>query len=180
VTTLLRAWRAGNDLARDELVTRVYEELVGIAAGHLRGERAGHTLQPTELVAEAYLRLTAGETPEWNDRIHFFAIAARTMRQILVDHARRRRASKRGEGDHPETFDELVVGAGRPYDLIALDDALEALTKLDERKANVVQLHYFGGLTQREIAEMIEVHVNTVANDLRFAEAWLHRELQPR
>jgi RNA polymerase sigma factor (TIGR02999 family) len=177
VTMLLRAWQGGDAEARDQLVARVYEELTRIASRSLRGERIGHTLQPSDLVAEAYLRLTAGETPEWKDRVHFFGITARTMRQILVDHARKRNTGKRGDGVRVETLDEVVIGTARPYEMVALDDALSALAKLDERKARVVELHFFAGLTQAEVAEVVGVHVNTVANDLRFAEAWIHREL---
>jgi RNA polymerase sigma factor (TIGR02999 family) len=175
---LLRDWRAGNEAALEELMPLVYGELHKLAASYMRGERPGHTLRPTDLVGEAYLRLAEGSKPELNDRVHFFAIAARTMRQILVDHARKRGASKRGSGDRPVTLDEAVVGGERPDELLALDEALEALSKFDERKARVVELHYFGGLTQNEIAEALAVHVNTVARDLKLAEAWIHRHLR--
>jgi RNA polymerase sigma-70 factor, ECF subfamily len=178
VTMLLRDWRQGNQDALDELLPIVYAELHKLAASYMRGERVGHTLRPTELVAEAYLRLAEGTKPEWNDRVHFFAIAARTMRQILVDHSRKRNADKRGAGEKPVTFDEGLVGGERPDELIALDEALTALAKLDERKAKVVELHYFGGLTQQEIADALEVHVNTVARDLKLAEAWIHRHVR--
>jgi RNA polymerase sigma-70 factor, ECF subfamily len=177
LTVLLRGWRDGDPAARDELMSRVYTELLKIARSYLRSERTDHTWQPTDLVAEAYLRLAGSDAPEWGDRAHFFAIAARTMRQILVDHARRRNAGKRGDGVRGEAFDEVRVGAARPYELVALDEALEQLAKRDERKARVLELHYFGGLTHKEIAEVIGVHVNTVASDLRFAEAWIHVEL---
>ena len=176
---LLRDWRAGNRAAFDELVPLVYTELEQLAAKHMRGERAGHTFRPNDLVSEAYLRLqNAGETPEWNDRCHFFAIAARTMRQILVEHARKRAAAKRGAGARPVTFDEALAAHERPEELVALDDALQALTQFDERKAKIVELHFFGGLTQNEIAEVLEVHVNTVARDLRLAEAWIYKRLR--
>lgn len=115
--------------------------------------------------------------PDTNDRVHFFAIAARTMRQILVDHARKRGAAKRGDGAVPVTLDEGLVGAARPDELLALDEALVALEQLDERKARTVELHYFGGMTQDEIAASLEVHVNTVLRDLKFAKAWIHRRL---
>jgi len=177
VTALLRDWRDGDPAAADELLPLIYAELHRLAARHLRGERPGHTLRPTDLVSEAYLRLSGGAQPEWNDRVHFFAIAARTMRQILVDHARRRRADKRGGGERPITLDEAVADAGRPGDLLALDEALVELARFDERKARVIELHYFGGLTQDEVAEVLGVHVNTVARDLRLAEAWIHRHL---
>jgi len=177
---LLRDWRAGNQSAFDELVPLVYAELHRIASVHLRGERPNHTFKPGDLVSEAYVRLAeAGGTPELHDRVHFFAIAARTMRQILVDHARKRNASKRGDGARPVTFDEAVAGGGeRPEELIALDDAMKALAELDERKARIVELHYFGGLTQAEIGEVLAIHVNTVARDLRLAEAWLHKHVR--
>lgn len=176
LTFLLREWRAGDQGAFDELVPRVYAELQRLAEGHLRGERPDHSFRPGDLVSEAYLRLSQiGETPEWNDRVHFFAIAARTMRQILVDHARRRNAGKRGDGARPVTFDEMGIVVDRPGELTALDEALRALAVHDERKARIVELHYFGGLTQLEIAQVLELHVNTVARDLRFSEAWIRR-----
>jgi RNA polymerase sigma factor (TIGR02999 family) len=175
VTLLLRGWRGGDQSALEKLTPIVYEELRAIAAWHLRGERPGHTFRPTDLVSEAYLRLAGSEPPDWNDRAHFYAIAARTMRQILVDHARKRCAEKRGARDRRVTFEEQLVSTDRPEALAALDDALQELARLDERKARVVELHYFGGLNQEETAEVLGVHVNTVARDLRLAEAWLHR-----
>lgn len=179
VTVLLRDWRGGDQAALDELVPLVYAELNKLAAVYMRGERPGHTLRPNDLVSEAYLRLAqAGETPEWKDRVHFYAIAARTMRQILIDHARKRNAVKRGDGARAVTFDEAFAAADRPDELIALDDALQALSKFDERKARIVELHYFGGLTQNEVAEVLEIHVNTVARDLKLAEAWIHRHIR--
>ena len=180
VTTLLRAWRAGDRAAFDQLVPIVYEELRRLAARNLRGERAGHTFRPTDLVSEAYLRLAGADLPEWKDRVHFFAVAARNMRQILVDHARRRSAHKRGNGARAITFEEMHGGIDRPDELVALDDALSALALVDERKARAVELHYFGGLTQADIAELLGVHVNTVARDLKLAEAWIHRSLLER
>lgn len=178
LTALLRDWHGGNREAADQLMPLIYDQLHALAARHLRGERAEHTFRPTDLVSEAYLRLSAGVQPEWNDRVHFFAIAARTMRQILVDHARKRSAGKRGAGERPVTFDEERIDAGKPDELLALDEALEELARFDARKARAIELRYFGGLGQDEIAEVLEVHVNTVARDLRLAEAWLHRALQ--
>jgi len=175
VTLLLRDWRGGNRAALDELMPLVYAELHKIAASYMHGERAGHTMRPTDLVGEAYLRLAEGTKPEWTDRAHFFAIAARTMRQILVDHARRHRADKRGAGERPITLDESMISVDNLDNLLALDEALEALAKFDERKARIVELSYFGGLTQEEMAEALGVHINTVARDLKLAEAWLHR-----
>ena len=130
----------------------VHRELRRLAAGYMRRERAGHTLQPTALVAEAYLRLVGEDHPEWSDRVHFFAVAARHMRQILVDHARRRSARKRGGGKPGVTLDQDLLPAQGSDDLVALDDALEDLARLDERKARAVELHYFGGLTHEEAA----------------------------
>lgn len=175
VTLLLRDWHGGNCAARDELMPIVYAELHKLAAGCLRGERAGHTFRPTDLVSEAYLRLVEGAHPEWNDRSHFFAIAARAMRQILVDHARKRNAAKRGDGARPVTLDEGLIGVEPSESLLALDGALVALARFDERKARAIELHYFGGLTHEEVATALDVHVNTIARDLRLGEAWLRR-----
>lgn len=177
LTTLLRAWRRGDRAAFDAIAPAIYSELRRLATFHLRGERPGHTFGPTELISEAYLRL-AGGALEFHDRAHFFAIASRSMRQILVDHARRRCAEKRGAGERPVELDETRVAIERPFELVALDDALEELTKFDERKARITELHYFGGLTQEEIAAVCEVHVNTVARDLRLSEAWLRTRLR--
>jgi RNA polymerase sigma factor (TIGR02999 family) len=174
----LRDWHAGDRAAEEELLPMVYGELRALAARHLRGERAGHTFRPTDLVSEAYLRLSAGAQPEWNDRVHFFAIAARTMRQVLVDHARKRATDKRGGGARPITLDEERIDTDRPDELLALDEALEELAVLDARKARAVELRYFGGLQHGEIAELLEIHVNTVARDLKLAEAWLRRALR--
>ena len=178
VTVLLRAWRDGDERALDQLMPLVYDELYRLADRQLRGERAGHTFRPTDLVSEAYLRLSAGAPPEWNDRTHFFALAARKMRQILIDHARRNAAHKRGSAARKITLDDNLPAPGGADDLLALDQALEALAKFDDRKARAVELHYFGGLTHEEIASVLDVHVNTVARDLRLAEAWLHRHLR--
>jgi RNA polymerase sigma factor (TIGR02999 family) len=178
VTKLLREWRDGDAAAFDALMPVVYAELQRLAAAHLRRERAGHTLRPGDLVAEAYLRLSESEYRDLEDRRHFFSIAARTMRQLLIDHARKHNAAKRGDGARAITFDEALIAGERPEELAALDDALRALGDYDERKAQIVDLHYFAGLTQPEIASLIGLHVNTVARDLRFAEAWIQRYLQ--
>lgn len=175
---MLRDWRSGDRSALDALMPVIYAELHKLAASQIRRERPGHTLRATDLVGEAYVRLAEGQTPELADRIHFFAIAARVMRQILVDHARKHNASKRGSGDRPVTLDELQVGSERSDDLAALDQALDALAKVDERKARAIELHYFAGLKQDEIASALSVHVNTVARDLRIGEAWLHRYMR--
>jgi RNA polymerase sigma factor (TIGR02999 family) len=177
VTLLLRQWREGDHAAFDALVPIVYGELHRIAARSLRRDVAS-TLRPTDLVSEAYLRLAGGSNPpELLDRLDFFAIAARNMRQILVDHARRKAAARRGGGVARETDVEIAVAGHRTEDLLAIDRALATLAEQDERKARVVELHYFAGLTHDEIAALLEVHVNTVIRDLRFSEAWLRREL---
>lgn len=178
VTMLLRAWRQGDRAAFDEIGPIIHDELRRLAAFHLRGERPGHTFGPTDLISEAYLRLAGGAQLDFSDRAHFFAIASRNMRQILVDHARKRRAEKRGAGDRPIELDETRILTDRPWELIALDDALQDLAKLDERKARIVELYYFGGLTQEQIALVCETHVSTVARDLRFSQAWLRRQLR--
>jgi RNA polymerase sigma-70 factor, ECF subfamily len=177
LTTLLRAWRQGDRAAFDAIAPVIYAELRRLATFHLRGERPGHTFGPTELISEAYLRL-AGGALEFHDRAHFFAIASRSMRQILVDHARRRCAEKRGAGERPVELDETRVAVERPSELVALDDALEELAEFDARKARITELHYFGGLTQEEIAAVCDVHTNTVARDLRLAQAWLRTRLR--
>jgi RNA polymerase sigma factor (TIGR02999 family) len=179
VTRLLRAWRAGDQSALSKLTRLIDARLHKLAEKHLRGERKGHTFGPTELVSEAYLRLLVEEHhPEWNDRIHFLAIVGRTMRHVLVDHARRRNSAKRGQGVRPVTFDEELIAAEGPSAMIAIDEALSALAKHDERKARVIELHYLCGLTHQEVADALDVHVNTVGRDLQFAEAWIHRALR--
>lgn len=176
ITELLRDWRAGDRSALDDLIPLVYTELRRLADGYLRRERPDHTFRPTDLVGEAYVKL-AGTQLDIRDRAHFFAIAARLMRQILVDHARRYAADKRGGGERPVTLDDHLAADARPDAFLELDRALDALAGFDERKAQAVELHYFGGLTRDEIAAVLGVHVNTVASDLRLAEAWLHRRL---
>jgi RNA polymerase sigma factor (TIGR02999 family) len=178
LTSLLRAWQRGDATAFDATVPMVYDELRRLSAFHLRGERPDHTFTPTDLISEAYLRLTQGAELEFNDRAHFFAIASRCMRQILVDHARKRGAHKRGAGDRPTEFDETRVAVDRPAELVALDEALDELAQFDERKARIIELHYFGGLTQEQIAAVCSLHVNTVARDLRLAAAWLRTRLR--
>jgi len=178
VTVLLRAWRGGDRDALERLTPVVYGELRRLAGRRLRGERHGHTLTPTALVSEAFARLMQHDQPDWQDRAHFFAVAARNMRQILVDHARRRDAGKRGAGAVPITLDESAIGGDRPGDVLVLNDALDKLAAVDERKARAVELHYFAGMTHEDIAEVMGVHVNTVARDLRLAVAWLHRDLR--
>jgi RNA polymerase sigma factor (TIGR02999 family) len=179
VTRLLVEWANGNEQAMGEVTPLVYRELRRLAASYLRKERVGHTLQPTALVHEAYLRLVDQKNPYWQNRSHFYGVAARLMRQILVDHARRKQADKRAGLKVPL---ELAVSfeEGRSQDLIALDTGLNALEKIDPRKSKAVELRYFGGLSMEEIAQSLEISAVTVRRDLRMAEAWLHREMQNR
>jgi RNA polymerase sigma factor (TIGR02999 family) len=180
VTTLLRAWgQRGDRAAFEKIWPLIYDELNRLAVRLLRHEREGQTLAPTDLIHEAYLRLSGGIQLELNDRAHFFAIAARCMRQILVDRARRRSAGKRGSGKRPATLDEtrLATEQHQDWDIVALDGALGKLAEFDERKARVVELHFFGGMTQVEIAAVCDIHVNTVARDLQFSVRWLRRYL---
>lgn len=178
VTGLLRAWSQGDRDALARLTPLVYDELRRLAAAYMRREGPGRTLSPTELVSEAFLRLAGGDHPEYDGRVQFFAVAARHMRRILVDHARRRSAQKRGGCSRQVPLDEVVASVDRPDELCALDDALEALAAVDERKARVVELHYFGGMAHKEIAAALGVHENTVARDMRLAEAWLFRSMK--
>jgi RNA polymerase sigma factor (TIGR02999 family) len=177
VTLLLAQWAKGNQRALDNLTPLVYRELRQLAASYLRKERQGHTLQPTALVHEAYVRLVDQTNPTWQSRSHFFGVAARLMRQILVDHARRKQAGKRAGINVP--LDEAVTfQQEQSRDLIALDSGLTALEKIDPRKCKAVELRYFGGLAMDEIAQSLDVSVITVRRDLRMAEAWLHQEMQ--
>jgi RNA polymerase sigma factor (TIGR02999 family) len=181
VTALLRDWVAGDPRARDELVPIVYGALRRLAARYLADERHAPTLQPTALVHEAYLRLVQQDLPAWEGRSHFYGVAAHVMRQVLVDHARRRLASKRGAGAvrvDLESASELEAPARTP-DILALDQALEQLAAVDERKCRVVELRYFTGLTEEEAASALGLSVATVRRDLRAAEAWLAAKLQP-
>ena len=174
VTALLLQWGKGDDAARERLIPLVHRELHQIARRCMAGERAGHSLQATALVNEAYVRLVDGTVVEWHDRAHFLAVAARIMRRILVDHARARGARKRGGGDARVTFDEALVVIAEPREnFVALDDALEALAKFDERKSRVVELRFFGGLTVEETASVLKVSPDTVMRDWRLAKAWL-------
>lgn len=177
---MLLAWRGGNEQALDRLAPLVYDELRRLARCHMRGERPGHTLQPTALANEAYLRLIDAQQIQWHDRAHFFAMASRLMRRVLVDHARAHRADKRGGHDVRVSLDRalgLAVGADS-LDLVALDDALDTLAKLDERKRDVVELRFFGGLSVEETATVLKVSSDTVTRDWNFAKSWLRRELR--
>ena len=178
ITQLLQGWQGGDRAALDALLPVVYKELERLAHFQLRQERSGHTLQSAALVNEAYLRLVGLNPPQWESRTHFFAIAAQLMRQILVDYARRHRAHKRGGGAVALPLDEaeLLLG-GKEIDVVALDDALKELAKIDARKAQVVELRFFGGLSFSETAEVLKVSAVTVSRDWSTARAWLHREL---
>jgi RNA polymerase sigma-70 factor (ECF subfamily) len=179
VTLLLAEWAKGSAKALNELTPLVYSELHQLAASYLRKERNGHTLQPTALVHEAYLRLVDQASPNWQNRSHFYGVAARLMRQILVDHARRRHAGKRMGSSVKVSLDKsLGFQKERPMDLLALDTSLSALEKIDARKCKAVELRYFGGLSLDEIAQALDVSVITVRRDLKMAEAWLQREMQ--
>jgi RNA polymerase sigma factor (TIGR02999 family) len=178
VTALLARWRRGDEAAVAELMPVVYGELHRLASTAMRGERRDHTLQATALVHEAYLRLAGGVTPAWRDRLHFYAVAARTMRRILVDHARRQRSARRGGGAAQVTLaDDALPSAPPAVDLLDLDDALEELACHDRRKARVVELYLFAGLTAAETAAALEVSEPTVRLDVRLARAWLVRRL---
>jgi RNA polymerase sigma factor (TIGR02999 family) len=177
VTRLLADWAKGNDGALNELTPLVYGELRRLAASYLRREHQGHTLQPTALVHEAYLRLVDQKNTTWQDRSHFFGVAARLLRQILVDHARRRHAGKRA-GLKVSLDEAIVFQPERSPDLIALDTGLNALEKLDPRKCKAVELHYFGGLSMDETAQAMDVSTVTVRRDLRMAEAWLRNHIK--
>ena len=178
VTRLLIEWKQGNQAAVDLLAPLVYDEMRRLAQRYLRDERAAATLQPTALVHEAYLRLVAQRLPDWESRSHFFGVAAHLMRQILVDHARRHKSAKRGSGAAKASLDEALNFAPESSsEILALNDALDALAKVDERKCRVVELRFFGGLSVDETAEAMGISVATVGREQRLAEAWLHREL---
>ncbi|HQR34213.1 MAG TPA: sigma-70 family RNA polymerase sigma factor [Blastocatellia bacterium] len=179
VTKLLFAWREGDEAALERLIPLVHAELRRIAHRFMRKERAGHSMQTSALVNEAYLRLIDASNVDWQNRAHFFAISASLMRRILVDAARERQARKRGGSAEHVLLDEaLVAGKEMHTDLVALDEALTALAKLDPRKARVVELRFFGGLNEAEMAEALQVSPETVRRDWRLAKAWLLRFLE--
>ena len=179
VSRLLVAWRQGDPHALERLLPLVYDELRRLARSQMRGERPDHTLQTTALVHEAYLRL-CGADVAWEGRVHFLAVAATVMRRVLVDHARARGRAKRGGGVTPVALDESLAGSpDRPDAIVALDEAIERLSALDERKARAVELHFFGGLTYDETAAALGVSPATVDRELRLAKAWLYHELRP-
>lgn len=178
VTQLLQDWSAGDRAALDQLVPLVYDELHRLAQHYLRGERSDHSFQTTALVNEAYLRLINTQNVHWQGRAHFFAISARLIRQILVDSARRRGYQKRGGGRlQIELEESAVVDRDTDEELAALDEALTALQKLDERKTRVVEMRFFGGMTHAEVASALGVSEDTVRRDWRLAKAWLRKFL---
>jgi len=180
VTQLLRRWRAGDQAARDELMPLIYKELHKLAKRYMNQEGAGHTLQTTALIHEAYLKLGGSSDGGWESRAHFFGVAAKAMRQVLVDHARARRAAKRGGDVRIEHLEDGVnAGVVRAADVIALDDALTTLGGLYPRQAEVVELRYFGGFTVEETAGALKVSPETVARDWHFARAFLRSALTP-
>ena len=180
VTRLLKEWGAGSKPALDQLMPLVYDQLRTLAARCLASERPGHSLRATDLVNEAYVRLVHSE-PDFNNRVHFFAVAAGLLRHILVDHARAQNRQKRGAGAEKIPLDEAVmVGPATSAGILELDDALERLAAQDRRKSQVVELLFFGGLTYDETAAALDISPATVHRELRLAKAWLHRELARR
>jgi RNA polymerase sigma factor (TIGR02999 family) len=178
VTRMLIDWSGGDRQAPEKLMPLVYEELRQLARQYLQRERPDHTLQATGLVHEAYLRLVDQSTTTWQNRAHFFGVAAQVMRRILVDYARSHRAEKRGGGWDKLAFDEaLAPSAERSIDLVALDDALKDLLALDPRQSQIVELRFFGGLTNEEVGEVLDVSPRTVKREWRMAKAWLRREI---
>uniref|UniRef100_Q01P44 RNA polymerase, sigma-24 subunit, ECF subfamily n=1 Tax=Solibacter usitatus (strain Ellin6076) TaxID=234267 RepID=Q01P44_SOLUE len=178
ITRLLQAWGGGDTAALESLTPLVYAELRRMARRSMRHENPGHTLQPTALVHEAYLRLVDIAQDQWQDRAHFFAVAAQTMRRILVDGARARMAGKRGgEAVHVNLNESIDAMPDHGSQLVALDDALEALAQLDSRKAKVIEMRFFGGLSVEETAEVLKISPETVMRDWKMARAWLMREL---
>lgn len=180
ITLILSRISSGDAAAEEALIPQIYPELRKRAAQCLRNERPDHTLQPTALVNEVYVRLLGRHKVEWQSRSHFFAVASRVIRRILVDHARERGAQKRGGGIRVLDLDDVVVLADKQSELVlAVHSALERLSKLDERQAQVVEMKFFGGLTEEEMALVLGVSVRTVKRDWVMARAWLHSELQP-
>lgn len=179
ITERLIAWNSGDTAALDEVISAVYKELRRMADRYLRLERPDHTLQPTALVHEAYLRLVDQTQVNWQNRAHFFGVAAQMMRRILVDHARTKQRAKRGGPAKRLALDEVAdLSQGRPVDLVALDEALEGLTEIDPRKSRVVELRFFGGLSVEETSEVLNVSPQTVMRDWKLAKAWLYQEIK--
>jgi RNA polymerase sigma factor (TIGR02999 family) len=177
ITLLLADWSQGNELALEQLMPLVYDELRRLAHGYMQHENSGHTLQTTELIHEAYLKLAQGREQNWNNRAHFFGVAAIAMRHILVDYARARNSRKRGGWQNRVTLTENPATYQQPMEIVALDEALQRLAALAPRKVQVVEMKFFAGLTIEEIAEVLKVSSNTVKRDWAFAQSWLLREL---
>ena len=178
VTELLARWRSGDEVARDALVPLVYDELRRIARRCIAGQRSDHTLQPTALVHEAYLRLARRDSVDWQDRVHFFAMAAQMMRQILVDHARKRATAKRGANAVTVVLEEAsVVGKTPSVDLLALDDAMQRLAELDPRQSQIVELRFFGGLSIEETAQAVNISPATTKREWATARLWLYQAI---
>lgn len=181
VSRLLAECSSGDRSAFNKLLPLVHDELHRLAASHMSRERPDHTLQTTALVNEAYLRLVGSQSPRWQDRVHFFAVASKVMRQILIDHARSRVRAKRGGGETRISLDEVaVISEEQSADLVALDEALRKLAERDQRKCEVVELRFFGGLSVEETAEVLKVTTKTVVRDWSMARAWLYREMDVR
>ena len=179
VTSLLKKLSEGNQDAADQLIPVIYHELHRLAVGHLRHERPDHTLQPTALVHEAYIKLVAQRNTDWQSRAHFFAVASKLMRRILVDYARRYLRAKRGGGQAKLALgDVLLVSTERPDNMLALDESLTRLEKLDARQGRIVELRYFGGLKIEEVAEILSISPTTVRREWTSAKAWLYGELK--
>jgi RNA polymerase sigma factor (TIGR02999 family) len=177
VSILLRAWSEGDRGALEKLTPIVYDELHRLARRYMRGERHGHSLQATALVNEAYTRLVDYKRMQWQDRAHFFAVSAQLMRRILVEHARRRNQKRGGGVQHISLDETAIIGGPQDTDLVTLDDAMNALSKLDPRKVQVVEMRFFGGLSVEETAEVLKVSPITIKRDWRAARMWLYREL---
>jgi len=178
VTQLLREWSDGNDVALEQLMPLVYDELRSMAKRYMSGQNKGHTFQTTELIHEAYLKLAGAEKQDWKNRAHFFGVAALAMRHILVNYALSKQSQKRGGDRQRVTLnDNSVVSMERSEEIVALDEALKGLERLDARKGRVVELRYFGGLSIEETASILKVSHQTVQRDWRFAKSWLMREL---
>src|ERR1700751_4414197 len=177
ISTLLRAWCEGDQSALERLTPAVYEELRRLAHHYMKGERPGHSLQTTALVNEAYMRLVDFTRMHWQDRAHFFAVSARVMRRILVDHARRQNTKRGADVPHVSLEEIAVAGGDRTADLVALDDALNALARLDGRKVQIIEMRFFGGLSVEETAEVLKASPATVRRDWSIAKLWLYREL---
>lgn len=177
ISLLLGDWSKGDEIALEQLMPLVYDELRKMAHGYMKRQPSGHTFQTTELIHETYLKLAKQEQQNWQNRAHFFGVAASAMRHILVDYARSKHSQKRGGWQERVTLSDVIGSTDQSKDIVALDDALIALAALDERKGRVVELKYFAGITNEEIAEVLKISIDTVKRDWRFARTWLLREL---